>query len=65
MAAFTDQIGNHPMIFSLLDIIDVQSRYLRPPKATTEQNSDHCVIAFAAQILAATRRKESLPLING
>ena len=48
MAAFADEIGDDPMIFSLLDVFDGEPRYLRPPKATTEQNRDHCVIAFAA-----------------
>jgi hypothetical protein len=63
--AFADEIGDDPMLFSLLKIFDDEPSYLGPPKATTQQGRDHCVVTSAAQILTAERRKEPLPLISG
>lgn len=37
MTALANQIGDDPILFSLLKIFDGEPRYLRPPEATTEQ----------------------------
>jgi hypothetical protein len=65
VAAFADEIRDDPMLFSLLEVFYTESRYLRPPEATTKQNRNYRVITSAAQILIAERRKEPLPLIGG
>jgi hypothetical protein len=57
VTAFADEIGDDPMLFSLLEIFDGEPRYLRPPEATTEQNRDHGVVTPATYILTAERRK--------
>ena len=64
VTTFADKIGNNPMLFSLLEIFDGEPRYLRPPEATTEQNRDHCIIAFGTQVFSAERSEESLPLVR-
>jgi hypothetical protein len=48
VTAFPDEIGDDPMVFSLLEIFDGEPGYLRPPEATTEQHCDHCVVTCAA-----------------
>jgi hypothetical protein len=65
VTAFADEIGDDPMLFSLLEVIDGEPRYLRAPEATTERNRDDCVVKSAAQILTAERRQEPLRLIGG
>ena len=49
MAALPDHIGDHPMIFALLEAFHRQLCYLCPSKTASQQNSDHSVITFAAQ----------------
>jgi hypothetical protein len=40
MAAFADEIGNDPVLFSLLEVFDGKPDYLRPLDATTKQNRE-------------------------
>jgi hypothetical protein len=36
VTTFTDEIGDDPVLFSLLEILNGKSRYFRPPEATAE-----------------------------
>jgi hypothetical protein len=36
VTAFTDEIGDDPALFPLLEIFNGKPRYSRPPEATTE-----------------------------
>ena len=50
VTTLANKIGDDPVLFSLLEVFDGEPRYLRPTEATTEQNRDHCVVAFGTQV---------------
>ena len=64
MSAFADEVRNHPMLFSLLDVFDSEPGYLRSSEATAEENGDHGIVAFGTQAFSAERSEESLPLVS-
>jgi len=64
VTTLANKIGDDPVLFSLLDFFDGEPRHLRPSEATTEQNRDHCVVAFGTQVFTAERGEESLPLVR-
>ena len=41
MTALSIQIGNHPASIPELNIFQLQGSSLRPPQATTDQDTDH------------------------
>jgi hypothetical protein len=49
MAAFANEIGNYPMLFSLLQISNREPCRFGPPESAPEQGGDHGVIALTAQ----------------
>jgi hypothetical protein len=53
------------MLFRLLEMLDGEPGYFRPPQAATEENRDHCIVACGTQALTSERCKESFPLIGG
>ena len=61
MSAFADEVRNHPMLFSLLDVFDSEPGYLRSSEATAEENGDHGIVAFGTQAFSAEGSEESLP----
>jgi hypothetical protein len=65
VAALADKIGDHPMLFSLLEVFDSEASNFRPSEAATEENRNHGVVTAAAQIHRVEHRKESLPLVGG
>ena len=64
MATLADKVGDYPVLFSLLEIFDGEPRCLGSPEATSEENGDHGIVAFAAQILTLEHREESLALFG-
>jgi hypothetical protein len=62
--AFADEIRDHPVLFSLLEVFHGKPGHLRPPEAATEQNRDHGVVTSASYILATEHLKEPLTLIG-
>jgi hypothetical protein len=62
MSAFADEVRNHPMLFSLLDVFDSEPGYLRSSEATAEENGDHGIVAFGTQaFLRRTQRGVASP----
>jgi hypothetical protein len=55
VATLTHEIGDHPMLFPLLQIVNFQSSEFRPPEPTSEENGDHGVIASAARVAVIER----------
>jgi hypothetical protein len=64
VTTLANKIGDDPVLFSLLKVFDGESCYLSSSETTTEQNRDHCVVAFGTQVLTAERCEESLPLVR-
>ena len=64
MTTLANEIGDYPMLFPLLEVLDGEARYLRPSEAATEENRDHGVVAFRTHVLTAERCEESLPLVG-
>ena len=40
----TNQVGDHPVIFTLRDRFDRQGEELGAPQAASDQHGDHCMI---------------------
>jgi hypothetical protein len=48
MAALSHEIGDDPVIFSLLQFIHREPREFRPTEAATEEHCDHGIVTFTA-----------------
>src|SRR5215469_9347541 len=65
MAALPDHVGNHPMLFALLEAFDRQPGHLCPSKTTSQQNRNHSVVTSAAQTGLVEDPKEAPTLCSG
>jgi hypothetical protein len=64
MAALPDHIGDHPMLFALLEAFRGQLGYLCPSETASQQNSNHSVVTFAAQAGLVKHVEETLALFR-
>jgi hypothetical protein len=48
VAAFADEIGNYPMLFSLLQISNHEACRFCPPEPAPKQGGNHGVVALTA-----------------
>jgi hypothetical protein len=64
MAALPDHIGDHPMLFSLLEAFQGQLGYLCPSQTASQQNSNHSLVTFAAQAGLIKHGGETLTLFR-
>ena len=65
VTTLADEVGDYPMLFSLLEVLDGEPGYAHPAKSATEKNRDHSVVAFGTQVLSGERRKEPFALVGG
>ena len=65
MAALPDHIGDHPVLFSLLEAFHGQLTYLCPSETASEQNSNHSVVTLAAQAGLSQKAKGRFIVIDG
>ena len=64
LTTLANEVGDYPVLFSLLEVFDSEPSDIRPSESTTEENRDHCVVAFGTQVLSAERCEKSLPLFS-
>ncbi len=49
MATLAHQVGDHPVLFSLLQIFDSERGCLSPPEAASEKHGDRGIVTLAPQ----------------
>jgi hypothetical protein len=46
--AFSNQVGEHPVVFPNLQVLHAQSNELWPPESTTQQHGENRPVTFAS-----------------
>ena len=64
MTALSDEIDNGPVLFSLLQVGEVQLNGFMPPQAAGEQHSQKGAVPFALQSLRIGRLPEGFALFG-
>jgi hypothetical protein len=65
MPTLADEVGNYPMLFSSLQILDGQRSSLGSPQPAPEEDGNHSIAAPIAQIPVIEYRKEPFALFGG
>jgi hypothetical protein len=58
-------MGDYPMLFSLLEAFERQSKYLCSSEAASQQDGNHSIISLAADTALVEPGKEALALFRG
>jgi hypothetical protein len=62
VVALPDHVGDHPMLFALVQVFDRQPGHLCPSKTTSQENRNYSVVTFAAQTGLVEDAKETAAL---
>jgi hypothetical protein len=64
VATLAHQVGDHPVLFPLLQVFDSERGCLGPSEAASEKHGDHGIVALAPQIPTLKYRQEPSALFG-